>query len=129
MRRLIKTLNSNGLAGILLDQNVAHVEGVFVDFFGSPACTNKGTALLAAATGAAVIPVFILREGKGHRLIIKKEVPLSSTGDKRLDVVENTGRFTKVIEDMIKERPREWFWVHRRWKTRPPDETLVDKGG
>ena len=122
MRRLMQRLNANAIALILLDQNVAQTEGVFVDFFGAPACTNKGPALLASATGAAVVPAFILRTGRGHRVIIKPEIPIVSTGDKARDTIENTGRFTKALEDTIRQRPEEWFWVHRRWKTRPPEE-------
>ncbi|MBI5887666.1 MAG: lysophospholipid acyltransferase family protein [Deltaproteobacteria bacterium] len=123
MRRLLKTLASNGIAGILLDQNVAAAEGVFVDFFGTPACTNKGPAMLAAISGAAIIPTFILREGKKHRIIIGREVERVNTGDKNRDALVNTARMTKVIEDIIRKHPEQWFWVHRRWKTRPPEET------
>ncbi len=119
MRRLLSTLSKNGLVGILLDQNVTRSEGVFVDFFGAPACTNKGPALLAAASGAAVLPVFTVRRGGKHRVIFKEEVKLQETGDKDHDVRENTALLTGIIEDMIREYPEQWFWVHRRWKTRP----------
>jgi len=123
MRRLLKTLASNGIAGILLDQNVAAVEGVFVDFFGTLACTNKGPAMLAAISNAAIVPTFILREGRKHRIIIGKEVERVNTGDKDHDALVNTARMTKVIEDIIRKHPEQWFWVHRRWKTRPPEES------
>ncbi|MBI5810761.1 MAG: lysophospholipid acyltransferase family protein [Deltaproteobacteria bacterium] len=127
MRALIKRLNGNGIAGILADQNVTESEGVFVDFFGRPACTNKGPAILAAATGAAVIPAFMLREGRGHRLVFHDEIRLVNTGKREEDARENTALFTKAIEDMVRERPDEWFWLHRRWKTRPPWEENVPK--
>lgn len=120
MRRLLKTLKDNGCVGIMMDQNVAHVEGVFVDFFGTPACTNKGPAILAAASGASVLPTFILRAGNTHRVIIGEEITLDCAGDKELDAVKNTAAFTRAIEDMIRKYPEQWFWVHRRWKTRPP---------
>ncbi len=119
MRRLLTTLSQNGIVAILLDQNVAHYEGVFVDFFGSPACTNKGPALLAAASKAAVIPAFTVRRGAKHRMIFKEEVILKDTGDREGDAIENTAALTCVIEDMIRACPEQWFWVHRRWKTRP----------
>lgn len=122
MRRLLTTLKTNGIAGILVDQNVALVEGVFVDFFGTLACTNRGPAILALASGAAVLPTFIVREGARHRIIVGKEVQLSVTGDKERDAFENTARMTKTAEDMIRKYPDQWFWVHRRWKTRPPEE-------
>lgn len=128
MRKLLRTLASNGIAGILLDQNVALAEGVFVDFFGTLACTNKGPAMLAAISGAAIIPTFILREGGKHRIIINKEVERVDTGDKDRDAVVNTARMTKAIESAIKGHPDQWFWVHRRWKTRPPEETTAERG-
>jgi len=119
MRRLLRTLSSNGIVGILLDQNVARVEGVFVDFFSTPACTNKGPAMLAAASGAAVIPAFITRENGKNVLRIGPEVELFHSGDKNKDVLENTARLTAVIEEAVRRAPEQWFWVHRRWKTRP----------
>ncbi len=119
MRRLLKTLSANGITGILLDQNVARVEGVFVDFFGVPACTNKGPAMLAAVSHAAVIPTFITRENGRHVIKIGPEIEVVRSGDKKRDAMENTARFTKAIEEAVRQRPGQWFWVHRRWKTRP----------
>jgi len=119
MRRLLKTLAGGGIVAILLDQNVARVEGVFVDFFGVPACTNKGPAMLAAASGAAVIPTFISRKNGRHIIRIGPEIELSRGGDKKTDALENTRRFTAAIEEAIRRNPSQWFWVHRRWKTRP----------
>ncbi len=122
MRRLLTTLSRNGLVGILLDQNVTRSEGVFVDFFGVSACTNKGPALLAAASRAPVVPVFIIRDGSRHRVIFREEMELKDTGDRERDALENTAAWTAVIEDMIRACPEQWFWVHRRWKTRPAGE-------
>lgn len=119
MRRLLKTLSTNGIAGILLDQNVARVEGLFVDFFGVPACTNKGPAMLAAVSRAAVIPTFIRREKNRHVITIGPEIEVVRSGDRQRDALENTARFTAVIEEAIRQNPGQWFWVHRRWKTRP----------
>ena len=119
MRQLIRTLSENGVVGILLDQNVTRSEGVFVDFFGTPACTNKGPALLAASSGAPVLPSFIYRTGKTHRAVIGEEIKLSDTGDRNRDAQTNTARFTKAIEEAVRKHPEQWFWVHRRWKTSP----------
>ncbi len=119
MRPLLKNLSRNAIAGILLDQNVTHAEGVFVDFFGKEACTNKGPALLAASSGAAVLPTFIQRTSdRTHTVFIGEEITLVNSGDKSADAVANTALFTKAIEDMVRAEPAQWFWVHRRWKTR-----------
>jgi len=122
MRKLLKHLSANGLAGILLDQNVADVEGVFVDYFGVPACTNKGPVMLAAMSGAAMLPSFMVRKGGRHTIYIGEETPLVRTGDKEADTTANTAACTKLIEEMVRAHPEQWFWVHRRWKTRPKGE-------
>lgn len=126
MRRLVELLKAEEMVGVLLDQNTIRREGVFVDYFGRPACTNKGLASLALKSGATVIPVFIVREGRGsrHKIIFGEEIPLTRTGDRKKDVIANTAKFTKCIEGFVREYPDHWFWVHRRWKTRD-----TQKGG
>ncbi len=122
MRNLLRSLSRGGIVGILYDQNVTWSEGVFVNFFGRLACTNKGPSLLAAVSGAVVLPTFIVREGNKHRVIIGKEITLNSSGDKRRDMLENTAKITKVLENIVRQYPGQWFWVHRRWKSRPEDD-------
>lgn len=122
LRETLSVLKKGGAIGILLDQNVAMDEGVFVDFFGKPACTNKGPAVIAARTGAAVIPVFIHREGEGHVTSIGEPVRLADTGSAEDDVRANTAAFTKAIEEAVRLHPEEWLWGHDRWRTRPSEE-------
>jgi KDO2-lipid IV(A) lauroyltransferase len=122
MREVLRALGRGEIVGILLDQSVTKKEGVFVDFFGRPACTNKGLALLAAKTKAPVIPAFTRRVGLNrHEIIIGDEVLLVDTGDKDADIKANTQAYTKVIEDFIRKYPDQWFWMHRRWKTKLED--------
>jgi KDO2-lipid IV(A) lauroyltransferase len=129
MGRILRLLKSGEAIGILLDQNVAWQEGVFVNFFGELACTNEGLALLALKTGAAILPAFNVRERDGrYRVIIEPEITLIRTGDKAVDVQKNTELFTAVIERHIREYPDQWLWVHQRWKTRPWQARRV-KGG
>lgn len=122
MRELLKILARGGIIGILLDQNVTWNEGVFVRFFNKLACTNKGTALLAQASGAAVVPTFIIRDGKRHRVVIEEEIAIQNTGDRAADRLANTALFTKVIEDFVRRHPEQWFWLHQRWKSRPEND-------
>ncbi|MEA3429136.1 MAG: lysophospholipid acyltransferase family protein [Thermodesulfobacteriota bacterium] len=119
MRRILSSLKKGEGIAILLDQNVDWYEGVFVDFFGHRACTNKGMALLALKTEAPVVPVFLVREGLGFKAEFCSEVLLIKTGDKTRDVEENTQQYNRVIEDFIRQYPDQWFWVHQRWKTKP----------
>ncbi len=120
LKEILRTVSEGGTVGILLDQNVARKEGVFVDFFGRPACTNKGLALIAARTKAPVIPAFIRRVDRElHEIYIGDEIPFVDSGDKEADLITNTQAYTMVIEDFIRKYPDQWFWMHRRWKTRP----------
>lgn len=122
MREVLGALAHGKGVGILLDQSVTKKEGVFVDFFGRPACTNKGLALMAAKTKAPVIPVFTRRIGPyRHEIVVGEELPLTDTGDKESDIKANTQAYTKAIEDFVRKYPDQWFWMHRRWKTRPED--------
>ena len=119
-RRLLKELRVNGLAGILLDQNVDWYDGEWVDFFGRPACTNKGLALLAMAKKTPVVPVFLQRSNDGcFDLYVEPEVELVDTGDKLQDIWDNTQNYTKALERAIRRKPEQWFWLHQRWKTKP----------
>lgn len=120
MGRMLRLLQNGEIVGVLLDQNVDWHEGVFVNFFGHLACTNAGLALLALRTGASVLPAFNIRQGNGrYRVIIEPEIPLIRTGDKNLDILQNTKVFTQIIEKYVRAYPDHWLWLHRRWKTRP----------
>lgn len=122
MRGGLKVLKAGGTVGILMDQNITWREGVFVEFFGRPASTAYAPALLAMRAGATVLPVAIFRQGPGrHRIVVESPIALCRTGNLRHDLQENTARFTRAIEALIRRSPTEWFWVHRRWKTQPRD--------
>lgn len=119
----LKLLKRGEMVGFLLDQNVSRNEGVFVDFLGREACTNRGMALIALKSRALVIPAFIVREGPvSHRIIFEKGVEIIRSGDISEDIIRNTQRFTKIIESYIIRYPDQWLWVHDRWKTRPLSE-------
>jgi Kdo2-lipid IVA lauroyltransferase/acyltransferase len=118
MRTMLKTLRHNDMVGILIDQNVDVYEGVFVDYFGQPACTTDGLAILALHTGAPVLPGYMARLPDGrYRFVIGPEIEVVDTGDRNADIVANTQRFMKVIEETVRQYPDQWLWVHHRWKT------------
>jgi KDO2-lipid IV(A) lauroyltransferase len=105
--------------GILLDQDAGR-DGVFVPFLGHPASTSRALAVLAIKTRAPVVPAFIHRlPDGGHELVLDPEIPLAITGDLDHDIEVNTARFTEAIERHVRAHPEQWFWVHRRWKSRP----------
>lgn len=119
MRRILTHLRDQKTIAILLDQNADWYNGVFVDFFGRRACTDKGLALLALKTRAPVLPVFLVRHPPGFKVLIGREIPPAQTGDKTKDVETNTERYNQAIEKIVRQYPDQWFWVHQRWKTKP----------
>lgn len=123
-RDILKALRNNETIGILVDQNTTRDEGVFVDFFGIPAATTPAVATLALRTGASVIPGFMIWDAttRKYRLRFDPPVELISSGDPAGDIVENTRAFNVVLENMIRQYPDQWLWIHRRWKTRPNGE-------
>lgn len=120
MRRLIQILGQGASLAILLDQNIDWKDGVFVPFFNKRACTNKGLALLVRKTQVPVVPIFMVHQGRGqYQIEIKPALPWLSSGDRTKDIEENTAQYNRVIEDMARQYPEQYFWVHQRWKTRP----------
>lgn len=122
LRGILEALKNNEAVGILMDQNSSPAEGVFVDFFGVPACTSTGMARIALRTGAAVVPAFAFWEKNKYRLRFDPPLELIQTGDSEHDVAANTQLFTRVLEDYVRRYPDQWLWIHRRWKTRPVGE-------
>lgn len=121
-KEILRTIKNNGYVGILADQDIRDVEGVFVDFFGKPAYTATGPVKLVRRTGAALIPVFLVREGNlKYTFIAEKEIEFESSGDDDKDLIRDTQEWTKLIESYIRRYPDHWVWMHRRWKTRPED--------
>ncbi len=117
MRGILRGLRNNEAVGILLDQHAGSSVGVPADFFGRPASTNMGLALMARRTGAPVIPAFLVREKDGlYSVLFEPEVPFINTGDSRRDILENTQLYNRALESVIRKYPEQWFWVHRRWK-------------
>ena len=120
-RGILRALAANEAVGVLIDQNSSLAEGVFVNFFGVPACANAAFARIAARSGAAVIPGFAVWEAEEGRYVLRFHPPLEITGDATAD----TQRLHSVLEQVIRRNPDQWLWIHRRWKTRPAGERTV----
>jgi Kdo2-lipid IVA lauroyltransferase/acyltransferase len=123
-RAVLSALRKNELVGILADINVTADEGVFVDFFGHQACMTTGVAVFALRTNAVVVPAYLPWEKEEGRYVLTffPPVEISRTGVMQDDIRENTQRFAKALEGMIRRHPEQWLWIHKRWKTRPPGE-------
>jgi Kdo2-lipid IVA lauroyltransferase/acyltransferase len=127
VRGLLAAMKTGQTVGILMDTNMTPPQGIFVDFFGIPACTASGLARIALRTDAAVVPGFTIwdqNSGK-YRLRFDPALELTRTGNLEADIAANTQVFTKVIENYVREYPDQWLWVHRRWKTRPEGEKAL----
>jgi Kdo2-lipid IVA lauroyltransferase/acyltransferase len=121
VRGLLAAMKAGETVGILMDTNMTPPQGVFVNFFGIPACTASGLARIALKTDAAVVPGFTIWDEslKKYRLRFDPALELVRTGDLEADIIANTQKFTSVIENYVRQYPEQWLWVHRRWKTRP----------
>lgn len=117
-RSILKALAGNDKVGILIDQNASLDAGVFVNFFGVPACAGTGFAKIAARSGAAVIPAYALWVEGESRYVLRFNPPVPITGDAARD----TASLHAGLEAAIRAHPDQWLWIHRRWKTRPPGE-------
>ncbi len=128
-RGLLAAMKAGETVGILMDTNMTPPQGVFVDFFGVPACTASGMARVALRSGAAVVPAFTIWDQrlKKYRVRFDPALQLVSTGDDDADAVTNTALFARVIQEYAAKYPEQWLWVHRRWKTRPPGQPSIYK--
>ncbi len=122
-----RVLRHEGLLGILADVNAHPKEGVFVPFFGVPACTSTGVALLAMRTNSAILPMCgAWDEAKQKYIGVHGQMIFpSDTGDRQRDILETTAAFTSEVERLIRRFPDQWLWIHKRWKTRPPGEPKI----
>jgi KDO2-lipid IV(A) lauroyltransferase len=122
LRPVLAALRRGRLVGVLLDQNAARHEGVFVPFFGRPASTSRSVALLALRTSTPVVPAFARRISPGqHRVTIHPALPMPpGKGDDA--VLTLTARCAEAIEAAVRATPEQWLWIHDRWRTRPAAE-------
>ncbi len=120
-RSVLRALRNNEAVGILIDQNTAATEGVFINFFGKLACANSGFAKLAHHSRAPVVPGFAVWNESRNKYVLHFLPAVEITGDEQAD----TQRIHSVLEQAIREYPDQWMWIHRRWKTRPPGESAL----
>ena len=120
LRGAIRRLRAGGALAMLADQ-AARRDGVFVPFFGRPASTAAGPAWLSLATGAPIVFCYSVRAPDG-RFELTFDAPLVPVGEAADPgaVRALTARHAALLEAVVRERPQDWFWLHKRWKTSPP---------
>jgi KDO2-lipid IV(A) lauroyltransferase len=121
LSQIMQTIREGGVVAIVIDQNVQEKDGIFVDFFGRPACTTTVAAALALKTGCIILPVRCPLGPDGrYRMIYGPPVEWKGEGRGPEAVAELTQHLTTIIEGWVREHPEQWLWLHRRWKTQPP---------
>jgi KDO2-lipid IV(A) lauroyltransferase len=125
-RELLKVIKRGENLAYILDQNAKRNWGVFVDFFGKPACTSDGLAQMAALSGNPIFPVFCRRLPDHHLLVtVGEEVP--GPKDRSPEEIHRvTAACTKTVEDFIRKHPDQWIWMHRRWRTKAETTEILD---
>ncbi len=122
-RKVLRSLREGRGVAFVGDQN-ARRGGIFVDFLGRPASTARGAAFFALRIGCPLIVAFNHRKRgfpQRYRLSLQR-LPSEPSGDMEADVRRLTEAHTGLLEDQVREHPEQYFWQHRRWKTRPPHE-------
>jgi Kdo2-lipid IVA lauroyltransferase/acyltransferase len=128
LAQIMRGLKDNRGIAILIDQNVQAQDGIFVDFFGRAAATTTVAAALAVRTGCALLPSHTVlgRDGR-YRLVYDPVLTWVPSGDRQADIAHLTQRLTTIIEGWIREAPEQWLWLHKRWKTRPPEPPQLSR--
>jgi len=118
----LRLLRRGETLAVVVDQNMRPSRGIFVDFFGEPACTTPAAAVLALRARAPLLAAFPVRGPDGTHLV-RVEGPFAAPpGARGRSAVQAlTQEVTRAVERAVREHPDHWFWVHRRWKTRPKE--------
>ena len=117
-KKMLRELKNGNVLGIVPDQDVDSIEGIFVDFFGEPAYTPVAPVKLAMVAGTKIVPVFIVRKKDNtHKMIIEEPISPVAGADKEEDVRKYTQQWTSLLEKYVREYPEQWVWLHKRWKT------------
>ncbi len=120
-RESLRILSEGGIVALLADQS-APKEGLYVNFFGRPASTFAGPALMSIRSGAPIVMGFAIREKNYRYRIVFEKIDFTSSGDENETIIKLTQLHTSTLEKYIRLYPDHWLWFHRRWKHQPPSE-------
>jgi len=121
---VLHCLRHHGISGFLVDQNAHRNKSTFLPFLGEQAAVNIGPAVLAIRSRALVWPIFLLRKGRGkYQFHVHDPLDCVQLSGKMQDKVTKVAHFyTQAVQEMVQRFPDQWFWMHKRWKTRPLEE-------
>ncbi len=116
-RGMMRALKQGRLLGLLVDQNTSEKDGVLIDFFGKKARQTHSTSLLARKMDAVIIPAFITTDDyKNYTVTFYDKITPIKTEDIDNDILKTTQEQANIIEKVIRQKPDEWFWFHKKWK-------------
>ncbi len=118
LREMFRIFKKNGVTGVLIDQAVMPTEGYQVEFLGRPAWTTSMPVLMSRKTGVPLVPGFIFSDGKNQRMIIYPEVTFPDDEMTDEALARDTATITRYVDDFVRSHPEQWYWLHRRWKSR-----------
>ncbi|MEE4272283.1 MAG: lysophospholipid acyltransferase family protein [Thermoanaerobaculales bacterium] len=122
-KKLLEALGRGRVVGLLIDQDIPTIPGVFVPFFGRPAWTPSGAAMIALRAGCDLVPGFIHRRPDGSHLVkFEAPLPVPSEGSLEDRVWALTAAVAARTEWQIRAWPEQWVWMHRRWRTQPDSD-------
>ncbi|MBT8763152.1 lysophospholipid acyltransferase family protein [Desulfohalobiaceae bacterium Ax17] len=126
--RVLRCLKRGGASAFLVDHNCLQNEAIFIPFLNKKAAVNMGPALLALRGKALVWPAFLVRL-PGHKYKFYSFSPLDTReleGSRQEQIAQIARFYTQKVEQMVKKYPEQWFWMHKRWKTRPKPLDITD---
>jgi len=117
MKSMISALKANRMLGLLVDQNTSDSEGLLVNFFEKPVRHTPSAAILSRRFDAVILPVYITTEDyKHYTLTFYDSIETAKTNNKGADILDCVQKQAKITEEVIRRKPEEWFWLHKRWK-------------
>ena len=128
-KEMLRALRNKEIVGILGDQSGGN-RGIFIDFFGRPASTPVGAVAFGLKTNSLIMPVFIVKQGKGkHKITLTPPLEIKNTQDQTKDIADGLNQYIKILEKFITDYPNHWLWLHRRWKSTPVRNILILSDG
>ncbi len=122
-KKMLAELRQGNVLGIVPDQDVDSIDGVFVDFFGKPAHTPTAPVKIASTAGTSIVPVFVVRgDNDKHTIVMEKPIRVPEKIRDKDEIRRYTQQWSDLLEKYAREYPEQWVWVHKRWKTAPPGE-------
>ncbi|WP_041960258.1 lipid A biosynthesis lauroyl acyltransferase [Sulfurospirillum arsenophilum] len=116
MRGMLKALQKGENVGLLVDQNTAEQEGILISFFGKSARHTPAAAQFSKKMNVTIIPTFITTNDYEHFDITLYEPILPPQNDDEKAIIDSVQAQANITQQVIEQKPDEWFWFHRRWK-------------